>query len=130
MIGIDTNVLVRFIAQDDPVQSPKATVFMASLSRTNPGYVTLVALAEMAWVLRNHYRISRHALGDVVERLLNLPEVVIDCEPQVRETLIAFRASSMDFSDQLIECCGNAAGCTETVTFDRKAARLTGMRLL
>jgi predicted nucleic-acid-binding protein len=130
MIGIDTNVLVRFIAQDDPVQSPKAAAFVESLSKVNPGYVTVVTLAELAWVLRYHYDVPRHVLGDVVERLLNLPVVMIDCEQQVREALVAFRASTVDFSDQLIERCGSAAGCEETVTFDRKAARLTGMRLL
>ena len=130
MIGIDTNVLVRFITQDDPAQSKKATAFIASLSQADPGYVTVVVLAEMAWVLRNHYRVSRSVLAGVVERLLNLQEVVIEFEPQVRETLVKFRASTVDFSDQLIERCGSAAGCAETVTFDRKAARLTGMRLL
>ena len=130
MIGIDTNVLVRFFAQDDPAQSQQASAFLMTLTEVRTGYVSVVTLVEMLWVLRAVYRISRDAQVTILERLLDLPQVVLEREPEIWETLERFRRSKVGFADQLIERCCHAAGCTTTVTFDADAARLAGMKLL
>lgn len=130
MIGIDTNVIVRFFVQDEPAQSRKASAFLETLTLSRPGYISLVTLVETLWVLRAVYRIPRIAQVEILDHLLNLPQIVIEKEPEVREALEPFRRSRVDFADQLIERCCHAAGCTTTVTFDADAARLAGMKLL
>ncbi len=130
MIGLDTNVLVRYITQDDPVQSPAATKLIESLSVQEPGFIALVVTAELVWVLQKSYHSSRPDLARVLESLLRTKELIIERAELVGQALRLFSAGRTGFSDCLVERSANAAGCKYTVTFDRVAAGAAGMRLL
>ncbi|HEY3705081.1 MAG TPA: type II toxin-antitoxin system VapC family toxin [Terracidiphilus sp.] len=130
MTGLDTNVLVRFFAKDDTKQFNRAQAFLAALTPNAPGFVSLVALAEVTWVLQRRYGMKRVEIARVLEHLLNSPEVVIEGQVAVAQALVQFGRAQSDFSDCLIERCGSVAGCKETVTFDKGAAKMAGMKLL
>ncbi len=78
MIGLDTNVLVRYIMQDDAKQSPKATKFMESLTADAPGFVSLISIVELGWVLSFSYGLTRDQLAQALDALLRTKEIVID----------------------------------------------------
>lgn len=78
MIGLDTNVLVRYIMQDDPKQSPKATRLVESLTSEQPGFMPLVAIVELVWVLSSSYRLDREQLVEALDLLLRSKEIVVD----------------------------------------------------
>ena len=130
MIGLDTNVLVRYIAQDDPRQSAQAGRLIEALSVDEPGYVSMVALAELVWVLDDVYAMSRGELYEVVQKLLEADSMVVQSSPMVWQALSDFRSGNAGLADHLIHRAGLAAGCSETVTFDRKAALSAGMKLV
>ncbi len=131
MIGLDTNVVVRFLAQDDQIQSPIATRFISRLSRERPGFVSSVVLAEITWVLSRTYKSSREDIARTVEGLLRSAELIVENPDAAYRALGAYQASgSAEFADALIAQTAARAGATETVTFDQKAASALGMRLL
>ncbi len=130
MIGIDTNILARFLAQDDADQSQRADTLLQTLSTQDPGFVSLVSLIELAWVMRSRYRVSKSELIESFERLLNSPELVIENQPAVAQALERFGKAKTDFADCLIERSGHLAGCRSTFTFDTNAAKTVGMKLL
>ena len=129
MIGLDTNIFVRFIAQDDPAQSVAATKLIDSLSPEAPGFLSLIVLAELIWVLQFSYRFGKEEIEHVVERLLRSKELVLEQKEAVAQALTKFRGCRADFADCLIESCNRAAGCHYVYTFDKKAAA-SGMKLL
>src|ERR1700754_4874053 len=119
MIGLDTNVLVRYFAQDDAVQSKKATALMKSLSAERPGYVSLVALIEVVWVLGRCYEVEREQMKDIIDSMIAKKELVVESADTVRKALRVFVASAKaDFADCLIERAGYVAECEYTATFD------------
>jgi predicted nucleic-acid-binding protein len=130
MIGLDTNVVVRYLTQDDPVQTTAAARMINSLSADAPGFLSLVVIVELVWVLEVSYRFQKNEIEQVLETLLQSKELVIERAEIVWQALRKFSASRADFSDCLIERCGNAAECQHTFTFDRNAAAEAGMRLL
>lgn len=131
MIGIDTNVLVRYFAQDEPRQSRQATRFVErELSAAQPGHVSLVALAELVWVLRSRYAAAKDMVVDIVAHLLSDDRFVVQHDAATWAALDAYRDSAVDFADALIAALDRASGCSHTVTLDRRAARIDGMRLL
>ncbi len=131
MIGLDTNILVRYFAQDDPVQSHKATVVMEQrLTEQSPGFVSIVALAETVWVLERSYRLKKQEIAIVIERILQADMLVVEHEAEVATALIALWEGYGSFADALIGAINAQAGCSRTVTFDRKALRLPGFELL
>jgi predicted nucleic-acid-binding protein len=130
MIGLDTNVLVRYVLQDDPHQAPKASRLFESLSADAPGFVPVVVLVELAWVLGAGYKVPRPELAAVFETLLRSKELVIDRADLVTQALARFAAGGADFADALIERMAAAAGCTTTMTFDQGAAKAAGMTLV
>lgn len=130
MIGLDTNVLVRYVAQDDAKQSPQATRLIESLTVDSPGYVGLVSLVELVWVLSGCYAASRDDIAAVLETLLRAKELVIADADSVWKALRLFKQSQADFADCLIERSAAASGCDHTATFDRDAAKHCGMRLI
>jgi predicted nucleic-acid-binding protein len=129
MIGLDTNVLVRYITQDHRAQSAAAVRIMDSLSAELPGFLPLVVVAEVVWVLQFSYGFKRNEIGQVVERVLRSKELVLERAEIVSQALRKFRASRANFADCLIERCGHAAECQYVLTFDKDAAAM-GMRLL
>ncbi|MGB7546370.1 MAG: type II toxin-antitoxin system VapC family toxin [Terracidiphilus sp.] len=130
MTGLDTNILVRFFTKDDPEQSSRAKELLRTLTPETPGFVTLVSLVELIWVLRSRYRWSKAQLTLCLERLLDSPELAVESHVAVGQALRRFSARKADFADCLIERSGHAGGCRETVTFDQDAATFAGMRLL
>jgi predicted nucleic-acid-binding protein len=130
MTGLDTNILVRIFIEDDPEQYRKVKEFLQTLTPESPGYVSLIALIELTWVLRSRYPLNKAQLIQCLERLLEYPELVIEDHTAVTFALHRFSQFKADFADCLIERLGHVAGCAETVTFDADAARFAGMRLL
>jgi len=130
VIGLDTNILVRFLAQDNPVQSPIASRFMKSLTADEPGWVSLSTFLELAWVLGSKGRVDRRTMLNALEKLLSLDEVIVDQAEILENALQVYRQGNADFTDCLIAASGRSAGCSRTVTFDRIAARGAGMELL
>jgi predicted nucleic-acid-binding protein len=130
MIGLDTNVLVRYFVKDDPLQTQAAENLLDSLSPEEPGWLGLIVLVELVWVLRFMYRFQRDGIARIVESLLRSLDVVVDQENVVHQALSLYRNSKADFADCLIAALARDAGCIKTVTFDRIAARDAGMELL
>ncbi len=130
MTGLDTNVLVRYIMQDDARQSPSATRLVESLSGESPGFLPLVAVVELAWVLSSAYALDRDQLVEALEGLLRTKEIVVERAETVWKALRMFQGSNADLADCLIERSAAAAGCEQTMTFDRNAAKGCGMMLL
>lgn len=130
MIGLDTNVLVRYVAQDDAKQAVQATRLIESLSADSPGYISQVAVVELVWVLTGCYAVSRDEIANLLETLLRAKELVVADADTVWKALRLFKQGKADFADCLIERSADAAGCTHTATFDRDAAKHCGMRLI
>lgn len=130
MIGLDTNVVVRYFTHDDPGQTRAALKVMDSLTPANPGFVSLVVLAELVWVLDSFFRTTRSEIVQTLETLLASKELVIEQAETAWQALGKFKESNCEYADCLIEGCGNSAGCDYTVTFDQRAAKATGMKLL
>jgi len=127
MIGIDTNILVRYLAQDDPVQSPKASELIERrLSAEDPGFVTAVVMAELAWVLERSYGLPDAEIVVAIERMLQTESLVVESEREVFAAMMALKEGRGSFGDALIAALGIKAGCTHTLTFDRRALRLPG----
>jgi len=131
LIGIDTNVLLRYLTQDDPGQSAAATRFIErTLGSRRRGHVSLVTLAELNWVLRTRYGVDREAMSEALLRIMADGRLMIQDAAAAWIALDAFRTPGVDFADALISAVDQAHGCTHSVTFDRGAARVAGMRLL
>ena len=127
MIGLDTNVLVRYIAQDDKAQSARATALIESeCSADKPGYVGLVVLAEVVWVSESRYGAARTEVAEIVRRLLSIRQLKVQDVDIAWKALRAFETGKADFADCLIERTAFAAGCERSMSFDRKS----GMTLL
>ena len=132
MIALDTNVLLRYLTQDDPAQSRKAVeVIERRLTLENPGFVSLVSVLEIVWVLRSLYRRSQAQIADHLEMILAAETLQVQNEQEVYQAVVALRSGSGAFEDALIGALGLWWGCSATLTFDRDAAkRLTGFQLL
>jgi len=128
--GLDTNVLLRFFAQDDQRQSPLADATMASLTIENPGWVGLATVLEFVWAMSKKMRLARAVVCDALDRLLMLETIVVEHDATVASAVQRFRSTRADFADCLIAISAQAAGCTKTLTFDEIAARDAGMELI
>jgi predicted nucleic-acid-binding protein len=130
MVGLDTNVLVRYLAQDDAAQSARATRLVETeLSERDPGYIGLVVLVETCWVLRRLYRATPEEVRQVVRDLLAARQLVVEQRALVARALARLGEKAGDLADALIAESAAEAGCARTVTFDRAGTRL-GMELL
>lgn len=130
MIGLDTNILVRYLTQDDSVQSAKATeIIEQRLTASNRGFVSIVTVAEIVWVLDRAYGFTNKEITAAVERMLQVEVLLIENEQEVFPAMIALKRGQGAFADALIAELGAKAGCTHTLTFDRKALRLPGFTL-
>lgn len=131
MIGLDTNVLIRYITQDDAVPSARATALLEhGLSEDNPGYVSTVVIAEIVWILHRAYGFSTSELVATIERLLSADVLLVESEQEVFAAMVAVRNGIGTFSDALIGALNRTAGCAHTATFDRRALRLPGFARL
>lgn len=131
MIGLDTNILVRYIMQDDPLQSPKATrIIERRLTEKDLGFISLAALLETAWVLENIYGLSEQELAQAIETILQIKTFVVQNEKEVHFAMLALKSGQGSFAGALIAALGTWAGCASTLTFDKKASRLQGFELI
>ena len=131
MIGLDTNVLVRYLAQDDAAQSVRATrLIERELSARNPGLISLVVVCELLGVLASAYAVHERDLVSIVERLLGAKELQLEAPQLVRQALAIKTSSSAGLADILIGLSHQAQGAAATVSFDKRAAKLPGWRLL
>jgi predicted nucleic-acid-binding protein len=130
MIGLDTNILVRYLTLDDPIQSPKATeILEGRLTEENPGFVSIVAMVETVWVLDRAYKLLPHEIAAAVERVLQTDVIIVENEQEVFTAMIALKEGRGSFADAVIAALGAGAGCSCTLTFDQKALRLQGFEL-
>lgn len=120
MIGLDTNVIVRHLVQDDVEQGASATRAIAQLRPEDPGFLTVVVLVEIYWVLTRGYKFSAAAVTHALSALVDSPDIVVQDEPSVRAALGLARAGS-DFADGLISSACKSRGCTRVLSFDGKA---------
>jgi predicted nucleic-acid-binding protein len=130
MIGLDTNVLVRYIAQDDVVQSAKATQLIESLSIENQGFITLVSMMELVWVMQGCYQVTKEECISILDTLLRTREILLENAEVIVMATHRYKASNADFADCLIERSANYAKCSCTMTFDINAAKSAGMQLI
>lgn len=130
MTGLDTNVLVRYIAQDDLAQARKATMLIESFTDESPGFISMVALVEFVWVVQGCYDAGKEETVAILDKLLRLRTLRLESADLVARAVRAYAAGKADFADALIACSGSHAQCSHTVTFDRKAAKTAGMQLL
>lgn len=134
MIGLDTNVLARYLAQDDARQSAAATrLIEKELSIASPGFISLVVIAELCWVLHRLYSATMDELVTMLEDLLGTPQFQIERREVVQAAIQRFQQSNnrkSGVTDALIAQIAFSAGCTHTVSFDKAAVRSAGMTLL
>jgi predicted nucleic-acid-binding protein len=127
VITVDTNILVRYVLQDDPVHGALASTFLEErLSEQNPGLITVVSLLEFSWLLRRTFGQSTARVADIIRTFLNASNLVIERRDMVTLAL------DMDggFADALLHLSGLQAGAAGTITFDKKFARIDGVELL
>jgi predicted nucleic-acid-binding protein len=130
MIGLHTNILVRYITYDDPIQSAKAREIVEQrLTEEKPGFVSIVAIVEIVWVLERAYELTPVEIVRAVERILQTDVLVVQDEQEVFTAMIALKNGQGSFADAVIAALGAKRGCSRTLTFDRKALRLPGFAL-
>ncbi|MGA2561740.1 MAG: type II toxin-antitoxin system VapC family toxin, partial [Terracidiphilus sp.] len=124
MMGLDTNVLLRYLAQDDPRQSRRATeIVERRLTEQEPGFVSLVTILEVAWVLKSLFKRSRHEIANDIEMLLAADTLEVQNEQEVYLAIVSLRNGIGTFEDALIGSLGIWRGCSATLTFDKDAAK-------
>jgi predicted nucleic-acid-binding protein len=132
MMGLDTNVLLRYLAQDDPKHSPRATeIIERRLTEQEPDFVSLVTILEVVWVLKSLFRRSRQEIANDIEMLLAADTLEVQNEQEVYLAVVSLRNGVGTFEDALIGTLGAWRGCSATLTFDEDAAkRLHGFQLI
>jgi predicted nucleic-acid-binding protein len=127
MIGLDTNILVRYLAQDHPLQSRKATeIFECRLTEESPGFISIVAMVETVWVLDRAYGLTDDKIAAAIESMLQADTLVVENEQEVFTAMTALKDGRGSFADALIAALGTRAGCAHTLTFDQRALHLPG----
>jgi len=130
VIALDTNVLVRFLVQDDPLQAQLATKLIDQLTDDARGFVSREVLIELVWVLERSYRLSRAEIAVALDGLLSATELDIEGSDEVAPAIELYRIDGFGFADLMIAAAARRVGAAELVTFDQKAARLPGVRLI
>lgn len=131
MKGLDTNVLVRYLAQDDPKQAAHAARYIeTNCTEENPCYIGQIVLCELAWVLESNYKQSRAEIAAVIEKLLQVGQLEVSTPDVVWRALDDYKTSNVDFPDHLLARVNESAGCSATVTFDKKASKQPAFEFL
>src|SRR3989338_7493506 len=127
MLGIDTNILVRFLVQDDEAQFEKARkLIKREVSAGHRVFVNQLVLMETEWVLRSRYSVPKNQIIEAISGLLDATDIQLEDEPSIEEALFIWKESAADFADCLIGAKNRRIGCRATATFDGKAPRLPG----
>lgn len=131
MIALDTNILVRLLTDDDPVQAGAAQRLLETRASADvPAFVDRIALVELVWVLQRRYGYGREAIADAVIALLRTPALRLENPEHVVDAARIYRDGTADFADVMLVLGAHTAGCTALATFDRRAARLEGAMLV
>lgn len=131
MTGLDTNVLVRYLAQDDPLQARRVDAFVArALEEETLLHIDDIVLCETVWVLRAAYRLGKERIADALDRILSTSAFTFDDRDLLRAAALDYRAGTGDFSDYVIGRRNVRAGCDHTVTFDRSLGEDSRFELL
>lgn len=127
MLGVDTNVLVRFLVRDDEVQFEKARkLIKREIAAGRRVFVSQLVLLETEWVLRSRYSLPKNLITEAISGLLDAADVRFEDEPVIEEALFIWKDTTADFADCLIGAKNRRLGCRATATFDVKASRLPG----
>jgi predicted nucleic-acid-binding protein len=129
MIGLDTNVVVRYLAQDDRIQSPKAIQLIDSLSEEKKGFISLITVIEVVWVMQDVYQTPKSEMIHILTTLLQAQAIQVEQAAIVLQAIHSYANSNADFADCLIERSAYQAGCNVAMTFDKKAQSV-GMQLI
>ncbi|MBF0383044.1 MAG: type II toxin-antitoxin system VapC family toxin [Magnetococcales bacterium] len=131
MIGLDTNVIVRFLLQDDSQQTIEATKLIEKIcSNKSPCWLSIIVLCELTWVLRSTYKLERHVINSLIEEILLTSQFQVAHSNIVREALKICQQSNLDLPDAIIGKLNESDGCKTTITFDKKAGRSKEFSLL
>jgi predicted nucleic-acid-binding protein len=124
MIGLDTNILLRYLTHDDPKHSRRATeIIERRLTEQEPGFVSLVSILEIAWVLKSLFKRSRQEIANDIEMILAADTLEVQNEQEVYYAVVSLRNGIGTFEDALIGSLGAWRGCSATLTFDEDAAK-------
>jgi predicted nucleic-acid-binding protein len=127
MLGLDTNVLIRFLVRDDERQHRQARMLIArEVANDEPVLVSLLVLLETEWVLRSRYELSKPQILMTISGLLDTADLAFEDEACIEQALYSWKDSTADFADCLIEARNRRLGCIATATFDAKALTLAG----
>lgn len=127
MLGIDTNVLIRFLVRDDDAQFEKARkLIKREVTAGHRVFVNQLVLMEAEWVLRSRYAVPKNQIIEAISGLLDASDVQFEDEPAIEEALFIWKDSAADFADCLISAKNRRMGCRATATFDVKASKLPG----
>lgn len=127
MLGLDTNVLVRFLVQDDQQQFERAQKLIGRELRTSGAvFISLLVLLETEWVLRSRYGLAKAEIIAAFSGLLSSSELSFEDEHSVEEALFTWKDSTADFADCLLGARHRVLGCRATASFDAKAIKLPG----
>jgi predicted nucleic-acid-binding protein len=127
VLGVDTNVLVRYLVRDDQLQFEKARrLIKREADKGEPVLVSLLVLLETEWVLRSRYELSKSEILSAFSTLLDVADLAFEDEPSVEHGLYFWKDSVADFADCLIDARNRRLGCRVTATFDAKALQLAG----
>ncbi len=125
------NVILRYLLQDDPKQASQANhIFERLLSRQNPGFISVATMLEVVWVLRSLLRQTPSQIATHLENFLAADSLEVQNEQQIFEAASALRSGTGEFEGALIGALNAWAGCSCTLTFDRRAARLSYFQLI
>lgn len=130
MIALDTNVLVRFLVQDEEVQGKVASDLIDGLTEQDPGYICREVVVELVWVLERAYKMSRAQIVPAVEGLLASRELIIENADRVGLALARYASGGAGFSDRMIALASIDAQCSCLATFDKALAKDSGTQLL
>jgi predicted nucleic-acid-binding protein len=127
MLGLDTNLLIRYLIEDDRRQSEEARrLIRRETGNGEPVLVSLLVLLEIEWVLRSRYGLPKAEILAAFSALLEAADLAFEDETSVEYALYSWKKSAADFADCLIEACNRRLGCRATATFDGKALKLAG----
>ena len=131
MIGLDTNLLIRYLVDDDPAQFARAKAEIeAATNRDEPLMINAIVLCEVVWVLGSAYEYSRAEITDALEQILATAQFVIEWGDEARQALQDCRTTKAGFTDAFIGRINSALGAAPTMTFDRDLVPLSTFRVL
>ena len=133
MIGLDTNILLRWLISADQgdIASRGAEIERVSQIVSAQGaklFVNAVVIAETAWILEQKLKLSRPDVSDIIGRMLFAQNITVGNDAEMRAALMQYESSNIDFADCAIAQLNLSAGCSHTLTFDRKTSRTPGFR--